>query len=172
VIFSGIRVAVSKCKPHSSGAESDGLMAAEVLVGGGAERVRRLRRHAIGGAQFYLGGRGGFNLKHSERCRSSSALSRGRGQLVAAIEAFPRTPTRMERGRWGKDLVGLQREGVSQKPARPRPLARCLATRLDAAGVQLPFVTAGAAGMSAAVCCFKPRMGPRGGRGRRKTGSR
>jgi predicted flavoprotein YhiN len=71
------------------GAGPTGLMAAEVLAGGGA-RVTLYDRMPSAARKFLLAGRGGLNLTHGEPLellldRYGAAKSR----LRAAIEAFP-----------------------------------------------------------------------------------
>src|SRR5947207_15326973 len=71
------------------GAGPAGLMAAEVLVQGGA-RVTIYDAMASAGRKFLMAGRGGLNLTHSELLPQLLARYReAEPRLKAAIEAFP-----------------------------------------------------------------------------------
>src|SRR5437660_5100687 len=71
------------------GAGPAGLMAAEVLVQGGAS-VTVYDAMPSAGRKFLMAGRGGLNLTHSEPLPTFLARYReAEPRLTAAIEAFP-----------------------------------------------------------------------------------
>ena len=119
------------------GAGPAGLMAAEVLSGGGAA-VTVYDAMASAGRKFLMAGRGGLNLTHSEALPAFlTRYDKATPQLTAAIEAFP--PDRLRE--WSEALgqptfVGSSGR-VFPKAMKASPLLRAWLRRLDAAGVQM-----------------------------------
>src|SRR5258705_830924 len=121
------------------GAGPAGLMAAEVLAGGGAH-VTVYDATPSAGRKFLMAGRGGLNLTHSEPL--AQFLSRYREampHLKAAIDAFPPEALR----EWSEVLgqptfVGSSGPGFP-KTFKASPLLRAWLRRLAAAGVQFAF---------------------------------
>jgi len=119
------------------GAGPAGLMAAEVLSGGGAA-VTVYDAMASAGRKFLMAGRGGLNLTHSEALPAFlTRYDKATPQLTAAIEAFP--PDRLRE--WSEVLgqptfVGSSGR-VFPKAMKASPLLRAWLRRLDAAGVQM-----------------------------------
>ena len=119
------------------GAGPAGLMAAEVLVQGGA-RVTVYDAMASAGRKFLMAGRGGLNLTHSEPLPQFFARYReAEPRLKAAIEAFP--PDRLRE--WSEALgeptfVGSSGR-VFPKGFKASPLLRAWLRRLDSQGLQL-----------------------------------
>ncbi|TMJ49178.1 MAG: TIGR03862 family flavoprotein [Alphaproteobacteria bacterium] len=119
------------------GAGPAGLMAAEVLVQGGA-RVTVYDAMASAGRKFLMAGRGGLNLTHSEPLPQFFARYReAEPRLKAAIEAFP--PDRLRE--WSEALgeptfVGSSGR-VFPKGFKASPLLRAWLRRLYSQGVQL-----------------------------------
>ena len=117
------------------GAGPAGLMAAEVLVQGGAA-VTVFDAMPSVGRKFLMAGRGGLNLTHSEPL--DAFLTRYReaaSKLKPAIEAFP--PDRLRA--WAEELgqptfVGSSGR-VFPKAMKASPLLRAWLRRLDAMGV-------------------------------------
>ena len=112
-----------------------GLMAAEVLVGGGA-RVTVYDAMPTVGRKFLLAGRGGLNLTHSEDLakllgRYGAASSR----LRPAIEAFPPAALRAWCEALGQATFVGSSGRVFPKSMKTSPLLRAWLKRLDAAGV-------------------------------------
>jgi uncharacterized flavoprotein (TIGR03862 family) len=112
-----------------------GLMAAEVLAGGGA-RVTIYERMPSAGRKFLLAGRGGLNLTHSEEpeqllARYGAATPR----LRAAIAAFSPAALRA----WSEGLGQATFVGSSGRvfpqALKASPLLRAWLRRLAAAGV-------------------------------------
>jgi uncharacterized flavoprotein (TIGR03862 family) len=119
------------------GAGPAGLMAAEVLAGGGVG-VTIYDAMPSAGRKFLMAGRGGLNLTHSEAL--PEFLTRyGDAQplLATAIEAFPPENLRA----WSEGLGQPTFIGSSGRvfPAafKASPLLRAWLRRLDAMGVQL-----------------------------------
>ena len=113
-----------------------GLMAAEVLAGGGAI-VTLYDRMPSAGRKFLLAGRGGLNLTHSEEFerlvdRYGAAMPR----LRAAIEAFSPAALRSWcEGLGQKTFVGSSGR-LFPKAFKASPLLRAWLKRLDASGVE------------------------------------
>jgi uncharacterized flavoprotein (TIGR03862 family) len=112
-----------------------GLMAAEVLAGGGA-RVTVYDRMPSAGRKFLLAGRGGLNLTHSEDlerllARYGAATPRLRDAIAAFSPAALRT--------WCEGLGQTTFVGSSgrvfPKAFKASPLLRAWLRRLDASGV-------------------------------------
>ncbi len=117
------------------GAGPAGLMAAEVLVQGGA-RVTVYDRMPSVGRKFLLAGRGGLNLTHSEDIgpflqRYGAAMP----HLRAAIEAFPPAAARAWCEGLGQDTFVGSSGRVFPKAFKTSPLLRAWLRRLDGAGV-------------------------------------
>ena len=118
------------------GAGPAGLMAAEVLVQGGAG-VTVYDAMASPGRKFLLAGRGGLNLTHSESLAQFVARYReAMPQLAPAIDAFPPDSLR----RWSEALgqptfVGSSGR-VFPEAFKASPLLRAWLRRLDSMGVQ------------------------------------
>ena len=113
-----------------------GLMAAEVLAGGGA-RVTLYERMPSAGRKFLLAGRGGLNLTHGEAL--DSLLERygaAKPHLRAAIEAFSPADLRA----WSEGLGQVTFVGSSGRifpqALKASPLLRAWLRRLAAMGVR------------------------------------
>jgi uncharacterized flavoprotein (TIGR03862 family) len=125
-----------KSKVAIIGAGPAGLMAAEVLVQGGAG-VTVYDAMASVGRKFLLAGRGGLNLTHSEPLPEFLARYRkAMPQLSPAIDAFP--PDRLRQ--WSEALGQPTFVGSSGRvfPAafKASPLLRAWLRRLDSIGVR------------------------------------
>jgi uncharacterized flavoprotein (TIGR03862 family) len=112
-----------------------GLMAAEVLAGGGA-RVMVYERMPSLGRKFLLAGRGGLNLTHGEELekllgRYGAAEPRLRG----AIEAFPPAAVRAWSEALGQPTFVGSSGRIFPTAMKASPLLRAWLRRLDAAGV-------------------------------------
>jgi uncharacterized flavoprotein (TIGR03862 family) len=113
-----------------------GLMAAEVLAGGGA-RVTIYERMPSAGRKFLLAGRGGLNLTHSEALEKLLERYGAAGpHLRAAIEAFPPADLRA----WCEGLGQVTFVGSSgrifPRALKASPLLRAWLRRLAAMGVE------------------------------------
>ena len=118
------------------GAGPAGLMAAEVLAGGGA-RVTLYDRMPAPGRKFLLAGRGGLNLTHSEALerlleRYGAAMPR----LRAAIAAFPPASVRAWCDGLGQATFVGSSGRVFPRAFKASPLLRAWLRRLAAAGVE------------------------------------
>jgi uncharacterized flavoprotein (TIGR03862 family) len=119
------------------GAGPAGLMAAEVLAGGGAAVTVYDAMPSVA-RKFLIAGRGGLNLTHSEEL--TTFLSRYREAapfLDAAIRAFP--PERLRdwcKGLGEKTFVGSSGR-VFPESFKASPLLRAWLRRLDGQGVPL-----------------------------------
>jgi len=112
-----------------------GLMAAEVLVGGGA-RVTVYEGMASLGRKFLLAGRGGLNLTHSEDlARLLGRYGAAEPKLRPAIEAFPPAALRAWCEALGQPTFVGSSGRVFPKSMKTSPLLRAWLRRLDAAGV-------------------------------------
>jgi uncharacterized flavoprotein (TIGR03862 family) len=112
-----------------------GLMAAEVLAGGGTAVTVYERMPSLG-RKFLLAGRGGLNLTHSEELeRLLSRYGAAEPRLRGAIEAFPPAALRT----WAEGLGQATFIGSSGRvfptAMKASPLLRAWLRRLDAAGV-------------------------------------
>jgi uncharacterized flavoprotein (TIGR03862 family) len=113
-----------------------GLMAAEVLAGGGA-RVTIYERMPSAGRKFLLAGRGGLNLTHSEALETLLERYGAAGpRLRAAIEAFSPADLRA----WCEGLGQVTFVGSSGRifpqALKASPLLRAWLRRLAAMGVE------------------------------------
>jgi uncharacterized flavoprotein (TIGR03862 family) len=113
-----------------------GLMAGEVLAGGGA-RVTLYERMASAGRKFLLAGRGGLNLTHSEELerllgRYGAAMPR----LRAAIAAFSPAALRAWCEGLGQATFVGSSGRVFPRAFKASPLLRAWLRRLHAAGVE------------------------------------
>src|SRR3954467_1394523 len=118
------------------GAGPAGLMAAEVLIQGGAG-VTIYERMPSAGRKFLLAGRGGLNLTHSEDLdRFLLRYGAATPHLRGAIEALPPAAVRA----WCEGLGQATFVGSSGRvfPAsfKASPLLRAWLKRLDAFGVE------------------------------------
>ena len=112
-----------------------GLMAAEVLVQGGA-RVTVYEGMASLGRKFLLAGRGGLNLTHSEDLqRLLGRYGAAEVRLRPAIEAFPPAALRIWCEALGQPTFVGSSGRVFPKAMKTSPLLRAWLRRLDAAGV-------------------------------------
>jgi uncharacterized flavoprotein (TIGR03862 family) len=113
-----------------------GLMAAEVLAGGGAH-VTLYERMPSAGRKFLLAGRGGLNLTHSEELeRLLERYGAATPRLRAAIEAFSPAALRA----WCEGLGQVTFVGSSGRifpqALKASPLLRAWLRRLAAMGVE------------------------------------
>jgi uncharacterized flavoprotein (TIGR03862 family) len=121
------------------GAGPAGLMAAEVLAGGGAG-VTVYEAMPSAGRKFLMAGRGGLNLTHSEALPAFLArYGEAPPQLAAAITAF--TPDALRE--WSEALgqptfIGSSGR-VFPKAFKASPLLRAWLRRLDSMGVRFAF---------------------------------
>ncbi|MCK1580012.1 TIGR03862 family flavoprotein [Bradyrhizobium sp. 168] len=121
------------------GAGPAGLMAAEVLVQGGA-RVTVYDSMPSAGRKFLMAGRGGLNLTHSEPLPQFITRYREAAQrLQAAIEAFPPDALRAWSEALGEPTFVGSSGRVFPKAFKASPLLRAWLRRLDAAGVHFAF---------------------------------
>jgi uncharacterized flavoprotein (TIGR03862 family) len=112
-----------------------GLMAAEVLAGGGA-RVTLYDRMPSAGRKFLLAGRGGLNLTHSEELeRLLDRYGAATPRLRAAIEKFPPAALRAWSEGLGQTTFVGSSGRVFPQALKTSPLLRAWLRRLDAAGV-------------------------------------
>ena len=112
-----------------------GLMAAEVLVRGGA-RVTVYDGMPSLGRKFLLAGRGGLNLTHSEDlARLLGRYGAAEPRLRPAIEAFPPAALRAWCEALGQATFVGSSGRVFPKSMKTSPLLRAWLRRLDAAGV-------------------------------------
>jgi uncharacterized flavoprotein (TIGR03862 family) len=112
-----------------------GLMAAEVLVHGGA-RVTVYEGMASLGRKLLLAGRGGLNLTHSEHlAKLLGRYGAAEPRLRAAIEAFPPAALRAWCEALGQPTFVGSSGRVFPKAMKTSPLLRAWLRRLDAAGV-------------------------------------
>jgi hypothetical protein len=118
------------------GAGPAGLMAAEVLAGGGAN-VTVYDAMPSAGRKFLMAGRGGLNLTHGEPLpqflgRYGNAI----GHLKAAIEAFPPDALREWSAALGQPTFVGSSGRVFPQAFKASPLLRAWLRRLDASGVK------------------------------------
>ncbi|HEY3681124.1 MAG TPA: TIGR03862 family flavoprotein [Bradyrhizobium sp.] len=118
------------------GAGPAGLMAAEVLAGGGAS-VTVYDAMPSAGRKFLMAGRGGLNLTHSEPLpqflgRYGSAAE----HLKPAIEAFPPDALREWSAALGQPTFVGSSARVFPQAFKASPLLRAWLRRLDASGVK------------------------------------
>ncbi|MBR0951309.1 NAD(P)/FAD-dependent oxidoreductase [Bradyrhizobium canariense] len=121
------------------GAGPAGLMAAEVLVQGGA-RVTVYDAMPSAGRKFLMAGRGGLNLTHSEALPQFITRYREAApKLQAAIEAFPPDSLRAWSEALGEPTFVGSSGRVFPKAFKASPLLRAWLRRLDAVGVRFAF---------------------------------
>ena len=119
------------------GAGPAGLMAAEVLVAGGAAVTVYDRMPAVG-RKFLLAGRGGLNLTHSEDIEALLArYGAATPRLRAAIAAFPPAALRAWCEALGQPTFVGTSGRVFPTAFKASPLLRAWLRRLGAAGVGL-----------------------------------
>ena len=119
------------------GAGPAGLMAAEVLAGGGAD-VTVYDAMPSAGRKFLMAGRGGLNLTHSEPLPQFLARYReAMPRLKAAVEAFPPQALRDWSEALGQETFVGSSGRVFPKAFKASPLLRAWLRRLDSMGVQL-----------------------------------
>jgi uncharacterized flavoprotein (TIGR03862 family) len=112
-----------------------GLMAAEVLVQGGA-CVTVYEGMSSLGRKFLLAGRGGLNLTHSEDlARLLARYGAAEAKLRPAIEAFPPAVLTAWCEALGQPTFVGSSGRVFPKTMKTSPLLRAWLRRLDAAGV-------------------------------------
>ena len=127
---------VSQIQVAIIGAGPAGLMAAEVLVQGGAGVTVYDAMPSVG-RKFLMAGRGGLNLTHSEPL--PAFLTRYREampQLTAAITAFPPDALRAWSEALGQPTFVGSSGRVFPKAFKASPLLRAWLRRLNALGVQ------------------------------------
>ena len=118
------------------GAGPAGLMAAEVLAGGGIS-VTVYDAMASVGRKFLMAGRGGLNLTHSEPLpRFLERYGRATPHLKAAIEAFPPAALRDWSDALGQPTFVGSSGRLFPQAFKASPLLRAWLRRLDASGVQ------------------------------------
>ncbi|HEY6256689.1 MAG TPA: TIGR03862 family flavoprotein [Xanthobacteraceae bacterium] len=125
-------------RPHIAviGGGPAGLMAAEILSGGGA-RVTLYDRMPSPGRKFLLAGRGGLNLTHSEELEHLlDRYGAAKPRLRAAIEAFPPDALRAWCEGLGQETFVGSSGRVFPKAFKASPLLRTWLRGLDAAGVE------------------------------------
>jgi len=118
------------------GAGPAGLMAAEVLAGGGAG-VTVYDAMPSAGRKFLMAGRGGLNLTHSEPL-PEFLMRYGEAQprLAPAISAFPPASLRAWSEALGQPTFIGSSGRVSPTTFKASPLLRAWLRRLDAMGVE------------------------------------
>src|ERR1700761_4704895 len=118
------------------GAGPAGLMAAEVLAGGGVG-VTVYDAMPSAGRKFLMAGRGGLNLTHSEPLPPFLArYGRAAAHLKAAIEAFPPDALRAWSEALGQPTFVGSSGRVFPQSMKASPLLRAWLQRLDASGVR------------------------------------
>jgi uncharacterized flavoprotein (TIGR03862 family) len=118
------------------GAGPAGLMAAEVLVQGGAA-VTVYDAMPSAGRKFLMAGRGGLNLTHSEPLAAFLARYReATPHMKAAIEAFPPQALRDWSEALGQGTFVGSSGRVFPKAFKASPLLRAWLRRLDSMGVR------------------------------------
>jgi uncharacterized flavoprotein (TIGR03862 family) len=112
-----------------------GLMAAEILAGGGAA-VTVFDRMPSVGRKLLLAGRGGLNLTHSEALEDFlRRYGDAAGQLRAAIGAFPPAALQAWCEALGQPTFVGSSGRVFPKSMKSSPLLRAWLARLNASGV-------------------------------------
>jgi uncharacterized flavoprotein (TIGR03862 family) len=118
------------------GAGPAGLMAAEVLAGGGISVTVYDAMPSVG-RKFLMAGRGGLNLTHSEALpQFLGRYGRAMPQLKSAIEAFPPDALRAWSEALGQPTFTGSSGRVFPQAFKASPLLRAWLRRLDASGVQ------------------------------------
>jgi len=119
------------------GAGPAGLMAAEVLAGGGAGVTIYDAMPSVG-RKFLMAGRGGLNLTHSEALPEFlTRYGEAQPRLAPAIEAFPPASLRAWSEALGQPTFIGSSGRVFPIAFKASPLLRAWLRRLDATGVQL-----------------------------------
>ena len=129
--------AVSLFSPRVAviGAGPAGLMAAEVLVGGGA-RVTVFDRMPTPGRKFLMAGRGGLNITHGEAMDRFLPRYGAGGALVApALAGFGPDALRRWCAALGEETAVGTSGRVFPRSFKASPLLRAWLKRLGAAGV-------------------------------------
>jgi uncharacterized flavoprotein (TIGR03862 family) len=118
------------------GAGPAGLMAAEVMAGGGAD-VTVCERMPSVGRKFLLAGRGGLNLTHSEELEQFlTRYGAAAPRLRAAVEAFPPAALRAWSEKLGQETFIGTSGRVFPKSLKTSPLLRAWLRLLDGSGVR------------------------------------
>jgi hypothetical protein len=118
------------------GAGPAGLMAAEVLVQGGA-RVTIYDAMPSAGRKFLMAGRGGLNLTHSEALPEFLArYGAAKSHLAPAIEVLPPDALRAWSEALGQPTFVGSSGRVFPQAFKASPLLRAWLRRLDAMGVK------------------------------------
>jgi uncharacterized flavoprotein (TIGR03862 family) len=131
-----LRAVSARARVAVIGGGPAGLMAAEVLAGGGA-RVTLYDRMPAAGRKFLLAGRGGLNLTHSEAPeRLLARYGDAMPQLRAAIAAFSPADLRAWCEGLGQSTFVGSSGRVFPQAFKASPLLRAWLRRLDAAGVE------------------------------------
>jgi uncharacterized flavoprotein (TIGR03862 family) len=119
------------------GAGPAGLMAAEVIVRGGA-RVTIYDAMPSAGRKFLMAGRGGLNLTHSEPLLPFLArYGEAAARLSSAVDAFSPSALREWSEKLGQPTFVGSSGRVFPEAFKASPLLRAWLQRLDAMGVQL-----------------------------------
>src|ERR1700733_1713722 len=117
------------------GAGPAGLMAAEVLAGGGISVTVYDAMPSVG-RKFLMAGRGGLNLTHSEALpQFLGRYGRATPQLKSVIEAFPPDALRAWSEALGQPTFTGSSGRVFPQAFKASPLLRAWLRRLDASGV-------------------------------------
>ena len=117
------------------GAGPAGLMAAEVLVQGGAQ-VTVYDRMPSAGRKLLMAGRGGLNLTHGEPLEPFLTRYTAPDALRDAIRAFPPDALRAWSEALGQETFVGSSGRVFPRAMKASPLLRAWLRRLDAAGVR------------------------------------
>jgi hypothetical protein len=118
------------------GAGPAGLMAAEVLAGGGVN-ITVYDAMPSAGRKFLMAGRGGLNLTHSEPLpQFLSRYGNATEHLKASIKAFPPDALREWSEALGQPTFVGSSGRVFPKAFKASPLLRAWLRRLDASGVK------------------------------------
>src|SRR6202163_2934240 len=118
------------------GAGPAGLMAAEMLAGGGVG-VTVYDAMPSAGRKFLMAGRGGLNLTHSEALPEFlTRYGEAQPRLATAIDAFPPASLREWSEALGQPTFVGSSGRVFPQAFKASPLLRAWLRRLDAAGVQ------------------------------------
>src|SRR6478752_57021 len=118
------------------GAGPAGLMAAEVLVGGGADVIVYDAMPSVG-RKFLMAGRGGLNLTHSEALpQFLDRYGNATPHLKAAIETFPPEALREWSAALGQPIFVGSSGRVFPQAFKASPLLRAWLRRLNSLGAQ------------------------------------
>jgi uncharacterized flavoprotein (TIGR03862 family) len=114
-----------------------GLMAAEVLAGGGCAVTVHERMPTVG-RKLLMAGRGGLNLTHSEpREAFLSRYGEARDWLAPMLDAFPPSALRAWCASLGEETFVGSSGRVFPKSFKASPLLRAWLRRLDLLGVRV-----------------------------------